>query len=214
MESFGKITDILNNKDPRISQEKLISTFINEMKKSNIASIKELKDENIVDFYKAIHEELTEVKSKAKDVSDTEDKDNAEEEKKNVELDEDSKYQEFFKKKMEKFNITSISQLDEKGKEKFFTEISSEWKGDKKVSEEYNTKVLEACKKGKKKEKKVNEAEEAHIAYIHFYDKIFAHLNEAEIIEKYYNATDSMLKDLDSKDALLVFKNKRLEELK
>jgi len=39
-------------------------------------------------------------------------------------------YQEFFKKKLKKFGVSSPSELDEKKKKDFFNEIELEWKDD------------------------------------------------------------------------------------
>ena len=45
---------------------------------------------------------------------------------------EQSKYTEFFKKKLEKYKVKSPAELSEEDKKKFFNEIEKEWKGDKK----------------------------------------------------------------------------------
>ena len=47
-------------------------------------------------------------------------------------LDEGTKaeYQAFFNKKLKKFDVKSVSELDDEDKKKFFNEIDKEWKGD------------------------------------------------------------------------------------
>ena len=47
-------------------------------------------------------------------------------------LNEESAYQKFFMKKLEKYGIKSPTELSDKEKKKFFDEIEKEWKGDKK----------------------------------------------------------------------------------
>lgn len=44
---------------------------------------------------------------------------------------QDTKYQEFFKKKMKEWDISSPEDLSDEDKKKFFNEIEKEWKGDK-----------------------------------------------------------------------------------
>ena len=39
-------------------------------------------------------------------------------------------YQKFFNKKLKKFDVKSVSELDDEDKKKFFNEIDKEWKGD------------------------------------------------------------------------------------
>ena len=46
-------------------------------------------------------------------------------------MEEDSEYQEFFSKKLEKWGVKSPAELDKADKKKFFDEIDSEWKGEK-----------------------------------------------------------------------------------
>ena len=47
-------------------------------------------------------------------------------------LDEGTKeeYQKFFNDKLKKFDVKSVSELDDEDKKKFFNEIDKEWKGD------------------------------------------------------------------------------------
>ena len=47
-------------------------------------------------------------------------------------LDEGTKeeYQKFFKGKLKKFNVKSVSELSDEDKKKFFNEVDKEWKGD------------------------------------------------------------------------------------
>ena len=39
-------------------------------------------------------------------------------------------YQKFFNSKLKKFDVKSVSELDDEDKKKFFNEIDKEWKGD------------------------------------------------------------------------------------
>ena len=39
-------------------------------------------------------------------------------------------YQKFFNDKLKKFDVKSVSELDDEDKKKFFNEIDKEWKGD------------------------------------------------------------------------------------
>ena len=47
-------------------------------------------------------------------------------------LDEGTKeeYQKFFNDKLKKFDVKSVSELDDEDKKKFFNEIDKEWKGE------------------------------------------------------------------------------------
>ena len=47
-------------------------------------------------------------------------------------LDEGTKeeYQKFFNDKLKKFDVKSVSEVDDEDKKKFFNEIDKEWKGD------------------------------------------------------------------------------------
>ena len=46
-------------------------------------------------------------------------------------LNEESEYQKFFKKKLEKFGVSSPAELKGDQKKKFFDEVDKEWKADK-----------------------------------------------------------------------------------
>ena len=46
-------------------------------------------------------------------------------------LEEKSDYDEFFKKKLEKYGVKSPEDLSDEDKKKFFGEIDKEWKADK-----------------------------------------------------------------------------------
>lgn len=46
-------------------------------------------------------------------------------------INEGSSYQEFFKKKLEKYGVSGISELSDDQKKKFFDEVDKEWKGKK-----------------------------------------------------------------------------------
>ena len=39
-------------------------------------------------------------------------------------------YQKFFNSKLKKFDVKSVSELDDEDKKKFFNEIDKEWEGD------------------------------------------------------------------------------------
>ena len=39
-------------------------------------------------------------------------------------------YQKFFNDKLKKFDVKSVSELDDEDKKKFFNEIDKEWKGE------------------------------------------------------------------------------------
>ena len=52
-------------------------------------------------------------------------------------LQEDTAYQEFFKKAMEKFGINSIGELDGEKKKEFFNFIDKNYKADKETNEGY-----------------------------------------------------------------------------
>lgn len=43
----------------------------------------------------------------------------------------DSEYQAFFKKKLEKYGVSSPAELSDDQKKKFFAEVEKEWKGSK-----------------------------------------------------------------------------------
>jgi Mg2+/Co2+ transporter CorC len=47
------------------------------------------------------------------------------------EQEDDSKYQEFFRKKLEKWKISSPTELSDADKKKFFSEIEKEWTHEK-----------------------------------------------------------------------------------
>lgn len=44
-------------------------------------------------------------------------------------LNEESEYQKFFNKKLEKYGVKSPSELSDDEKKKFFDEVDKEWKG-------------------------------------------------------------------------------------
>jgi len=46
-------------------------------------------------------------------------------------LHESSDYDNFFKKKLKEWNVTSPSELSKEDKKKFFNEVEKEWKGEK-----------------------------------------------------------------------------------
>jgi len=46
-------------------------------------------------------------------------------------LNEGSSYQEFFNKKLQKYGVSSPSELSDEEKKKFFAEIDASWKGEK-----------------------------------------------------------------------------------
>ena len=52
-------------------------------------------------------------------------------EKINKYINEETAYQKFFKKKLEKYGVKSPAELDDAEKKKFFAEIEKEWKSDK-----------------------------------------------------------------------------------
>lgn len=52
-----------------------------------------------------------------------------------VEKEEQSEYQKFFTKKLEKYSVKSPSELSKEDKKKFFAEIEAEWTGDKEEPE-------------------------------------------------------------------------------
>lgn len=66
---------------------------------------------------------------------------------------EDSKYQEFFKKTLEKWGVNSPGELDKEEKKKFFDYIEKNWTGE----EEGDGDVEEACGKDHKKKDEVLE---------------------------------------------------------
>jgi len=47
-------------------------------------------------------------------------------------LNEETEYQKFFQKKLEKFGVKSPTELDDAKKKEFFSEIEKEWTGEKK----------------------------------------------------------------------------------
>jgi hypothetical protein len=49
---------------------------------------------------------------------------------KRLTMKEESKYQKFFKKKLDKWKIKSPAELTDEEKKKFFSEIETEWKED------------------------------------------------------------------------------------
>ena len=49
---------------------------------------------------------------------------------------EETEYQKFFSKKLEKFGVKSPAELSDEDKKKFFSEIEAEWKGEKKEKPE------------------------------------------------------------------------------
>ena len=56
--------------------------------------------------------------------------------KKNKEtIKEETEYQKFFAKKLEKFGVSSPAELSDEDKKKFFSEIEAEWKSEKEESE-------------------------------------------------------------------------------
>ena len=48
---------------------------------------------------------------------------------------EETEYQKFFAKKLEKFGVSSPAELSDEDKKKFFSEIEAEWKSEKEESE-------------------------------------------------------------------------------
>jgi len=42
---------------------------------------------------------------------------------------DDTAYQKFFKEKLEKYGVSSPSELDDKKKKEFFAEVKKDWKG-------------------------------------------------------------------------------------
>lgn len=47
-------------------------------------------------------------------------------------INEESGYQKFFKKKLDKYGVNSPAELSDADKKKFYNEIEKEWKGDNK----------------------------------------------------------------------------------
>ena len=104
-------------------------------------------------------------------------------------------------------------QLDPEKKKKFWDEIKSEWKGDSKVKEDFDAKIIEACKGKKDKVFDSNQVDKFLTKYTHLNEKIFAKLNTESDIHMIYEKAYSMLPDWESKDALTFYKQHRLEEL-
>lgn len=46
-------------------------------------------------------------------------------------LNEESEYQKFFNKKLEKYGVKSPDELSDEEKKKFYNEVDKEWKGEK-----------------------------------------------------------------------------------
>jgi len=69
-------------------------------------------------------------------------------------INEETEYQKFFKKKLKAYNISSPSELDDEKKKKFFDEIKKEWtsgKGEKKTNEGELPPALKKAIEAKKK---------------------------------------------------------------
>lgn len=49
---------------------------------------------------------------------------------------EDTEYQEFFRKALEKFGVDSPAELDDKKKKEFFNYVDANWKGDNEKAED------------------------------------------------------------------------------
>ena len=62
---------------------------------------------------------------------------------------EETEYQKFFAKKLEKFGVSSPAELSVEDKKKFFNEIEAEWEGEKEEpeSDDVNEAVSEQAKK-------------------------------------------------------------------
>ena len=91
-------------------------------------AFKEFSDEFKTKLNSALLNKLTAVKKQVASGMVGEKYDEVEEDEK---IEEDSEYQEFFSKKLEKWGVKSPSELDKDDKKKFFDEIDAEWKGEK-----------------------------------------------------------------------------------
>lgn len=70
---------------------------------------------------------------------------------------EETEYQKFFAKKLEKFGVKSPAELSDEDKKKFFSEIENEWEGEKEEKPKADD-VNESADKAKKFMKEFNSA--------------------------------------------------------
>jgi len=208
---LGKLSDLRKEINTVKFSEDMESSILETMKEMGIEDLSKLDENQMLGFYSNVHRIITghDILKEKKEVAQK-----LAEAKK---IEEENAYQTFFAKKLKASGFDSISQMSEDERKKFFDEVSTEWKGDKKVSEKYNNAAIEECVKKKKKgslvEVKTEDIKMYNEKYKHLYEKVYAALNTETEINRAYEYMNMMLPDQISKDASGYFRNFRLDEI-